>query len=67
VDDPEGIAEGLVKVVQNRIPEQFHLDPIRDVQILCPMNRKPYVFARARTEPGFAGGAKRSPARRRSR
>jgi exodeoxyribonuclease V alpha subunit len=38
-DDPEGIAETLVKVVQNRIPERFHLDPIRDVQILCPMNR----------------------------
>jgi len=38
-DDPEDIAETLVKVVQNRIPERFHLDPIRDVQILCPMNR----------------------------
>jgi exodeoxyribonuclease V alpha subunit len=38
-DDPEGIAETLVKVVQDRIPERFHLDPIRDVQILCPMNR----------------------------
>ena len=38
-DDPEGIADTLVKVVQNRIPERFHLDPIRDVQILCPMNR----------------------------
>ncbi len=38
-DDPEGIAETLVKVVQSRIPERFHLDPIRDVQILCPMNR----------------------------
>ena len=25
--------------MQNRIPERFHLDPIRDVQILCPMNR----------------------------
>jgi exodeoxyribonuclease V alpha subunit len=38
-DEPEGIAETLVKVVQSRIPERFHLDPIRDVQILCPMNR----------------------------
>src|ERR1700676_1542546 len=38
-DDPEGIAETLVKLVQHRIPERFHLDPIRDVQILCPMNR----------------------------
>jgi exodeoxyribonuclease V alpha subunit len=38
-DDPDGIAETLVKVVQSRIPKRFHLDPIRDVQILCPMNR----------------------------
>jgi exodeoxyribonuclease V alpha subunit len=38
-DDPEGIAETLVNVVQSRIPKRFHLDPIRDVQILCPMNR----------------------------
>ena len=38
-DDPDAIAETLVKVVQNRIPKRFHLDPIRDVQILCPMNR----------------------------
>jgi len=25
--------------VQERIPERFRLDPIRDVQVLCPMNR----------------------------
>jgi exodeoxyribonuclease V alpha subunit len=38
-DEPESIAETLVNLVQNRIPERFHLDPIRDVQMLCPMNR----------------------------
>jgi ATP-dependent RecD-like DNA helicase SH3 domain len=30
---------GQVKLVQERIPERFRLDPIRDVQVLCPMNR----------------------------
>jgi exodeoxyribonuclease V alpha subunit len=35
----ESIAETLVNLVQNRIPQRFHLDPIRDVQVLCPMNR----------------------------
>jgi exodeoxyribonuclease V alpha subunit len=26
-------------VVQERIPRRFGLDPVRDVQVLCPMNR----------------------------
>ena len=38
-DDPEKIAATLVKLVQERIPERFRLDLIRDVQVLCPMNR----------------------------
>src|SRR5207247_10507473 len=38
-DDPEKIAATMVKRVQERIPERFRLDPIRDVQVLCPMNR----------------------------
>jgi len=38
-DDPEKIVATLVKLVQERIPERFRLDPIRDVQVLCPMNR----------------------------
>jgi exodeoxyribonuclease V alpha subunit len=36
-DEPESIAETLVNLVQHRIPERFHLDPIRDVQVLCPL------------------------------
>ena len=38
-DEPERIAATLEDLVQNRIPRRFQLDPIRDVQILCPMNR----------------------------
>ena len=38
-NDPEKIVATLVKLVQERIPERFRLDPIRDVQVLCPMNR----------------------------
>jgi exodeoxyribonuclease V alpha subunit len=38
-NEPENIAETLVNLVQKRIPERFHLDPIRDVQVLSPMNR----------------------------
>ena len=29
----------LVGVVRDRIPARFGLDPVRDVQVLCPMNR----------------------------
>lgn len=38
-DEPEKIAATLLKLVQERIPHRFHLDPISDVQVLCPMNR----------------------------
>jgi len=39
VADPEEAARKLVTVVRERIPARFSLDPIRDVQVLCPMNR----------------------------
>jgi exodeoxyribonuclease V alpha subunit len=38
-NDPEHLAAKLVHVVKERIPKQFGLDPIRDIQVLCPMNR----------------------------
>src|SRR5262250_2762201 len=38
-DEPERIAATLVKLVKERIPQRFGVDPIRDVQVLCPMNR----------------------------
>jgi exodeoxyribonuclease V alpha subunit len=34
----EGVAK-LLAVVRERIPRRFGLDPVRDVQVLCPMNR----------------------------
>jgi len=38
-EEPERIAATLVDLVKTRIPRRFGLDPIRDVQVLCPMNR----------------------------
>jgi exodeoxyribonuclease V alpha subunit len=38
-DTPEEIAATLVRLVQDRIPKGHSLDPIRDIQVLCPMNR----------------------------
>ena len=34
----DGVAK-LLAVVNERIPARFGLDPVRDVQVLCPMNR----------------------------
>ena len=38
-DEPEDVARKLLCMVQSRIPRRFGLDPVRDVQVLCPMNR----------------------------
>ncbi len=37
--DPEDGLRKVIEVVRKRIPHRFGLDPIRDVQVLCPMNR----------------------------
>ena len=38
-DDPETAVGRIVELVKTRIPRRFGLDPVRDVQVLCPMNR----------------------------
>jgi exodeoxyribonuclease V alpha subunit len=38
-DDPETAAGRIIELVKTRIPKRFGLDPIRDIQVLCPMNR----------------------------
>jgi len=37
--EPEQIAATLLDMVKKRIPAKFGFDPIRDIQMLCPMNR----------------------------
>ncbi|WMT47787.1 MAG: ATP-dependent RecD-like DNA helicase [Acidithiobacillus caldus] len=39
VDDPAEAADKLVKLVTTHIPRRFGLDPVQDIQVLCPMNR----------------------------
>jgi exodeoxyribonuclease V alpha subunit len=38
-DDPETAVLRIIELVKTRIPKRFGLDPIRDIQVLCPMNR----------------------------
>ena len=37
--DPEQAVPRIVELVAKRIPRKFGFDPIKDVQVLCPMNR----------------------------
>jgi exodeoxyribonuclease V alpha subunit len=37
--DPAEAAARVVQVVAQRIPQRFGMDAVRDVQVLCPMNR----------------------------
>ena len=38
-DDSETAVRRIIELVKTRIPQRFGLDPIRDIQVLCPMNR----------------------------
>jgi len=37
--DPEGGVSKIIEIVKNRLPQRFGFDPIKDIQVLCPMNR----------------------------
>jgi exodeoxyribonuclease V alpha subunit len=39
--DPDHARSTLVELVASRIPHKFGLDPVRDIQVLTPMNRGP--------------------------
>ena len=38
-DEPEEAMAKILELVRERIPRKFGLDAIRDIQVLCPMNR----------------------------
>jgi exodeoxyribonuclease V alpha subunit len=38
-EEPEAIVQTVVELVKTRLPAKFGLDPVRDIQVLCPMNR----------------------------
>ncbi len=38
-DDPATAVARILELAKSRIPNRFGLDPLRDVQVLCPMNR----------------------------
>ncbi|MCB0582658.1 MAG: ATP-dependent RecD-like DNA helicase, partial [Phaeodactylibacter sp.] len=38
-NDPERIAQTIASLVQQRLPKAYGFDPLRDIQVLSPMNR----------------------------
>ncbi len=38
-EEPEKAISVLLELVKTRIPNKFHFHPVRDIQVLCPMNR----------------------------
>jgi exodeoxyribonuclease V alpha subunit len=39
LDEPEKIHSTVIKLVTERIPQKFKFDPIKDIQVLVPMNK----------------------------
>jgi exodeoxyribonuclease V alpha subunit len=38
-NDPEVAVTRIIELIKTRIPRRFGLDPVQDIQVLCPMNR----------------------------
>jgi exodeoxyribonuclease V alpha subunit len=38
-EDPETAVQRILELVKIRVPKRFGLNSIRDIQVLCPMNR----------------------------
>ena len=38
-EEPDAAANAIVRICAERIPARFGLHPVREVQVLCPMNR----------------------------
>jgi len=38
-EEPEDAADVILRMIAERIPARFGFDPVRDIQLLCPMNR----------------------------
>lgn len=38
-EDPEKVAQEIVDLVSSRLPKYYRVDPVKDIQVLCPMLR----------------------------
>jgi exodeoxyribonuclease V alpha subunit len=38
-EEPDAIRQTIIRLVRDRIPHRFGMDPLKDIQVLAPMNR----------------------------
>ena len=51
-EEPEAAANAVIRTCAERIQARFGLHPVRDVQVLCPMNRGPSASISSTTGSG---------------
>ena len=51
-EEPEAAANAVIRICAERIQARFGLHPVRDVQVLCPMNRGPSASISSTTGSG---------------
>jgi len=39
IDEPEIVLSKIIELVSHRIPQAYGFNPVRDIQVLCPMHR----------------------------
>ncbi len=39
LEEPEKVSETIVDLVKRRLPNAYKVNPIKDIQVLCPMNK----------------------------
>ena len=39
INEPEEGVPTIIQMIKERMPRRFGLDPMKDIQVLCPMNR----------------------------
>ena len=60
-NEPNDVVRQVLALVRDRIPKAFGLNPVRDVQVLCPINRggagvrAPNVALQAALNPAGGG------------
>jgi hypothetical protein len=51
-EEPEAAVARIIELVKTRIPRRFRLDPVRDIQVLCP--NEPRRGRRSHSQPRTA-------------
>ena len=49
-DDEQAIQETILELVSSRLPESYHADPLRDVQVITPLRTKTRLSCKALNE-----------------